>query len=562
MPKKKWITRRSFLKAGLTGAVGVSVGGAWWVNNHIHRDSVRKIVPSGYPLNPSPIMKIEGNPELEEFSGDDPHRAHPILWDKTGFLKRINGLPPSSENADVIVIGGGIAGLASAYYLRDQKPIVLEQSLQFGGNSKGEEWGGIAYSIGAAYITRPAPDLPSSKLLKDIGLTHFRSEESANAHVLIGKDKKILSPFWTGASDPARAAEFVHVRKTLLDIGEKSYPDIPLTSQSMITKEKLLALDRMSYKDWINQTFPKLHPHIEEFFTEYAWSSFAGDIEEISAAQMIGFLSGDLAGISAFPGGNAAITQRLYEKLKGALPSGHLRDQALVIDVRVEGDGVKVSYVCDGETKTVSAKACVFAAPKFVAKKVINDLPQDQLDAMMRLKYRAYLVANVLINKKIPSPSYDLFRLAPAEIHDYEHEARSRAFTDLIFGSWASHDQSEKSVLTLYRGCPYDSARSELYGIDAFPDTKTLFESSLPDLLTALSLSLQDVETMRITRWGHALPLAEKGLYADGVLARANQPLKGRIFFAHQDNWANPCFETASAAAFDAVGKLLKSLKM
>jgi hypothetical protein len=64
------------------------------------------------------------------------------------------------------------------------------------------------------------------------------------------------------------------------------------------------------------------------------------------------------------------------------------------------------------------------------------------------------------------------------------------------------------------------------------------------------------VISLRISRWGHALPLAEKGLYNSGVLQRASAPIKDRIFFANQDNWANPCFETAVSAAYNATSQI------
>ncbi|MDZ4678119.1 MAG: FAD-dependent oxidoreductase [Oligoflexia bacterium] len=559
---EKWISRRSVLKAGLVGAVGAGLGGAWFFKSKYYSALAGLGATGSVNGDPSPISKIFETSTLKDYTGDDPHRAHPILWDKTGFLKKINGRPSSSENTSVIIVGGGISGLASAYYLRDQKPILLEQASQFGGNSKGEKWEDISYSIGAAYITRPSVDSPAALLLKDLNLLDFRNDDSGNAHVLMGNAKKIISPFWSGATDPARAAEFKSVHKTLIEFGEKTYPDIPWNKDSTISKTEYDKLDRLSFAQWSQSKFQNLHPHIAEFFNEYAWSAFAGGVDEISAAQMIGFLASDLVGITVFPGGNAAIAQAMYERLKNTLPENSLRANSLVLDVRTTSSGVEVTYTQNGETKTISAKACVFAAPKFVAKRVIENLPATQLEAMQKIKYRAYLVANVLLNKKFKSPSYDLFRLTPATITDPAVDSKSRAFTDVIFASWAAADNSQRSVLTLYHGCPYDGARGELYSIDSFSNTKALFESSLPDLLSALSLSQSDVEDLRITRWGHALPLAEKGLLADGFLELAHQAIENRIFFAHQDNWANPCFETALSSAIDATSKTLQTIKM
>jgi len=66
------------------------------------------------------------------------------------------------------------------------------------------------------------------------------------------------------------------------------------------------------------------------------------------------------------------------------------------------------------------------------------------------------------------------------------------------------------------------------------------------------------ITEIRLSRWGHAIPAAQKGLIADGTLERASKPF-GRIFFGQQDNWASPCFESSvqcAQAAADQARKL------
>jgi hypothetical protein len=74
----------------------------------------------------------------------------------------------------------------------------------------------------------------------------------------------------------------------------------------------------------------------------------------------------------------------------------------------------------------------------------------------------------------------------------------------------------------------------------------------VPELLGALGVASTEVAAIRLTRWGHALPLAAKGLIADGTLELASRPLGGRLFFGQQDNWASPCFESAVKAGYSA----------
>jgi hypothetical protein len=68
------------------------------------------------------------------------------------------------------------------------------------------------------------------------------------------------------------------------------------------------------------------------------------------------------------------------------------------------------------------------------------------------------------------------------------------------------------------------------------------------------------VKGYRLTRWGHSLPLARKGLIADGTVAKLIAPIQNKIFFVNQDNWVNPAFECAFSESLTAA-QLIESLR-
>ncbi|MGZ5280043.1 MAG: FAD-dependent oxidoreductase, partial [Pseudobdellovibrionaceae bacterium] len=301
-----------------------------------------------------------------------------------------------------------------------------------------------------------------------------------------------------------------------------------------------------------------IHPHVEEYLQLYSWSSFCGSLGEISAAQMLNFVTSETESILALPGGNAAITEQLYVRLEKQVGRERMRSNCFVIDIAQNADGVRVLYEDGfGKLKTIQAQTCVFAGPKFVATKLISEMQEDQRRAMAAIQYRAYVVANILLKEKIQSPTYELYCLkgvAPEE--PSAMSPSDRQFTDICFGSWAAEPQTDRGVITVYKSLPYDGARQFLFSPFAHDKNKRQIESQIPEVLASLNLKESDIDGIRMTRWGHALPLAKVGGLSSGMAETASQTIDNRIVFANQDNWLNPSFECAFAAAQEAEKKI------
>jgi hypothetical protein len=172
---------------------------------------------------------------------------------------------------------------------------------------------------------------------------------------------------------------------------------------------------------------------------------------------------------------------------------------------------------------------------------------------MNAISYRGYVVANAIFNKPFVSPSFDVYCFQgekpemPAAM-----DTGNRAFSDVCFGTWAQNDQTPNGVLTVYKAIPYDGGRQFLFSPMAHDKHKRIIGEELKNFTAAVGLNYSDIKGMRMTRWGHSLPVASKGLIESGFLARMSAPVEGKIFFANQDNWANPAFECSFAAAQEA----------
>jgi glycine/D-amino acid oxidase-like deaminating enzyme len=494
----------------------------------------------------SPLLRLAGSFVSGTYNGDDTSHPHEALWDLENYIRGKGGRPTEVETARAVVVGGGMAGLLSAYFLRDLSPVLLEQAPQFGGNAKGEEYRGTSFSIGAAYTTIPEPGGDVATLFQELGLASAGRREAQD-------DSKVcfhgLKRLWKGETDPAAAAAFREVSEKLTAVYEDAYPDIPWTPESKLSREQFDALDRETAQGWLRRTFPNLHPHVEEFFQVYCWSSFGGSLEELSAAQFLNFVASETQGEQALPGGNSAITRGLWQALGGATEP-RLRAGALALEVKNVADGVEVLYEdAAGKLRRLRAKCAVVAAPKLVARYIVKGLDPARDALWKELTYRAYVVANVLLKRRAPDSSYDVFRLEGAVPAAPSFGSRTdRAFTDFIFADWANAGRGEASVLTFYRPYPFEGARSILMNDASFGRVRGEIEAGLPKLLAELGIEDGEVAGVRLTRWGHAMPLARPGLASEEASRKLGAP-HGKIAFANQDNCVNPAFETCFAAA-------------
>ena len=197
------------------------------------------------------------------------------------------------------------------------------------------------------------------------------------------------------------------------------------------------------------------------------------------------------------------------------------------------------------------------------------ELDKQRAKVFSEIEYSSYLVANILLKQKSRTQKfYDLYRLDEANgnfvLHgkgDTANEAIQQKTTDLIWSTWATDKarESSHSILSLFRAIPHIHGRADLLAEDAFSRYQAEFQKEADEkILPMLKISSKNVEDIRVTRWGHPLPIAKKGLYSDDRLEKACKPIDGRIFFANQDNWALPAFENAAAAAFAAADEINK----
>lgn len=541
------MNRRDFLVvSGVTGALSLLPS---WAKAHTKINPLTLKNFTSEDL--SPVQRLTALRGSNVVEGDTHDEAHEIFWNKDGYIKKKGGIPAPSAHYDVVIVGAGIAGLTAAYYLPNKKVLVIDGHPRMGGNAKSQNAGKSWVSQGAAYLGENEDGDEIDKFLVSLGIKkHLRKVDGEPVAI----NGKIFTKFWEGESDPARAADFVHVKKRLEEVYENEIPELPLWDMS--ARSAWDNLDRISFAEWIRREFGEVHPHIMELITLYCWSSYTASPSEISAAHGIYFFVSDTIGHPmVFPGGNGFLSQAVYDKLKGR-GNVTMLGKAFAVDIAAVNGKAQVCYKSSENTlATVTATKCIVASPKMVMKFVISTLDPAQKKAMDDINYRAYLVANVMLKKKITSKAYDLYTLKGKVPTNEYNDSKERVFTDIVFADWAGKDNVDQTALTLYMPLPYDMAQQYLFVDTLYSKYEDRLKATLPQVLSNLGLSWADVDGYRLVRYGHSMPIAATGKVADGTFERASKDIAGCIYFANQDNWGSPCFETSWKCGVDVAAK-------
>lgn len=479
---------------------------------------------AGYHLLTEP-GQAKSHYKLGDWTGDDFKMGHRLR-----DLKLPKAPQFADKTVDVVILGGGLAGLATAHFLKDRDFLLLEQYDQFGGQSRGSSYKGIGYSYGAAYYNDQEGNLAA--LVSDLGLSPTKLEEGKNAwYYQESFIKKSKNKDHIIFKELARLKESVDkfnrdLKCTVLD----SYKD----------STELQRLDSVKMKTLLTG----YDPEFVRLLDSYMKSSFCGSTARVSALAGL-YLADDLFSPSyVLPGGNQAITKALSKRLEGSARDSLSRG-CFIWSVELKENGASVVYQdSKRRMRRVDANHVVVALPHMISARVMSNLDDRTKSALFRFRYGSYLVANLLLNKRVFEEAYDSWFTQPFDFSDI-----TLADTPYIRSGNATKDGA--SVLTVYQ--PYQPGsigRTLLYKGDRKAMAKSVVEQ-VSKVVPELDGALEEVV---LSRWGHALPVPTLEFYKRLALLRS---LEGDNFtFAHSSSQCMSCAEAAVDAATRAAAKL------
>ena len=491
----------------------------------------------------------------------------------------------TGENFDVIIVGGGLSGLAAAYYLgKSRRVLILENHPMFGGHCKQNEFVVDGHRLIGPQasndfaVPREGSGGQMDELFRDLripreyawaewdkSLEALRIPRDNYSHMDGINDTQVdVGYFFDGkwahnifANDFAGAPFSADVRRDLMT-WRKS------TGGSEETRRHL---DSITYKDYIERDLG-LSAEVTRF-VEPVVGLICGATPDAVCARAghnLVIPTASRAGIS-FPGGNTTFARHLVKALIPDAMRGDLsfagvlnntidfaaldrQDQAArirlnstVLRVEHSSNGVAVSYENNGKLYRTRARAAILASAGWSNRHTIADIPPALAAAYDQFHYAPALSVNVALRNwrflyKLRAPAVRYFD----GVFGWSCNIRQ----SMTAGSFAPPlDPDRPIVLTFYTGIYERGKSAKEQGEDG---RKKLLETSYADFERAIRKQMttlfadagfrasRDIAGIVLNRWGHARVIQPPGFYYGNPSPREVVE-KGfdRILIAHSE---------------------------
>jgi hypothetical protein len=473
------------------------------------------------------------------------------------------------ENVKVAIIGGGAAGLSTAWKFTKENFhdfVLLELENKIGGTSQSGTSNLVGYPWGAHYL--PVPFQENTELislLEEMNLTEGKTE---SGEVLIKEQFLCREPEervfykgrWyeglylnAGASDDDRfqLAEFqkqIDFWVNWRDAKGKRAFVVPVADCS--TDAEVTDLDKISFADFLRQkgfTSERL-----VWYCDYATRDDYGlKLEQTSAwaglfyfCSRIGKSGEESQAFITFPEGNGRFVNFLHDRVKD-----RTRLKTIALEIIPNENGVDV--VClnteTNELKGFHCEKVVFAAPIFTSKYLIRDFKQNAPDFVKEFEHNAWFVANLFLKDR---PKTRFAKDFPLAWDNVLYESPGLGYVN------ATHQKGidyGATVLTYYYPmCAEENARAKLFGLN----WKDLADVVLTDLSRAHADIYELTTRIDVMRWGHAMISPRPNFLWNGAREQAHKPYRN-IHFAHSDLSGIALFEEAFYHGLRAANEIL-----
>ncbi|MGK3957486.1 flavin monoamine oxidase family protein [Arthrobacter sp. R4] len=290
---------------------------------------------------------------------------------------------------DVIIVGGGAAGLGTAYYLRDTglNVLILESGQDIGGRSHTVQLAGTSANSGAMFVYKGTK---SEELVHELGIeTVPFLPKTYGIHV---NGKTVVAET---NEDVVSGLNLTESEKTELT----KFIDTSLTEYLDYVNDRTSAvgLDKLS-GETVADRIADLQPAVREIISTAIRGGAVGDPANLSAKYAFRYFASYLAReknnrLFALKG-MQAIPRAILERL----PEHTVRCNSRVTDIALlEEEGVyKVTVTGQSGEEKLMAKHVVLAVPAPVVPDVVRNLPEWKKSALNKVASPGSTTLNIV----------------------------------------------------------------------------------------------------------------------------------------------------------------------
>lgn len=459
-------------------------------------------------------------------------------------------VPRRWQDVGVVIVGGGIAGLSTAWRLLRagfKDFVVLELEKESGGTSRYGSARASAYPWGAHYV--PAP-LKENRLLTTL-LDEMEILEGRDEH-----GEPVVAEQYL-CRDPHERVYFrgrwyeglyLHVGESPEDIvqykafraevdrwvawrdgrGRRAFA-IPMASGS--DDPEVTALDRLTMAEWLDR-HGWISPRLRWLVNYACRDDYGTTADQTSAwAGMHYFASrlrrpgAEAQPLMTWPEGNGRIVKHLHGKAAERVRLGYaVADIIPVQHAQKEGVDVVAVDHAGQDVLGFHAERVIFAAPHFMTRYVIRPYRENPPRHVVEFEYGSWMVANLFLKDRPASRGF------PMAWDNVLYESPSLGY--VVATHQGCRDHGPTIWTYYYPLCEENprAARDKLLGTD----WRAWAEVVLTDLRPAHAPLRTMVERLDVMRWGHAIVRPRPGFVWGSSRLAASRPFRG-IHFAHAD---------------------------